>query len=152
MWKFHNPFLRTFRIIISHFQLSCKSLAILTKSLEALEMRPLHLMLFCPTPMSYFLTACKQAVNLLLSTCDVLASDDVKPHERVTFIPLNQWFFARRFTEKVDKNYLRPLGGETRLIIDCYQYKPSNIPMNGLNCVFLSNVTFCLQFLSVVSF
>ena len=84
-------------------------------------MRPLHLMLFCPTPRSYLLTACKQAVNLLLSTCDVLASADVKPYERVTFIPLSQWFFAGRFTEKVDKNYVRTLGGETRLIIDCYQ-------------------------------
>ena len=84
-------------------------------------MRPLHLMPFCPTHISYLLTACKQGVNRLLSTCDVLASADVKPHERATFIPLNQWFFAARFTEKVNKNCLRPLGGETRSIIDCYQ-------------------------------
>ena len=76
---------------------------------------------FCLKPMSYLLTSCKQAVSLLLSTCDVLAFADVKPHERATFIPLNQWFFAARFTEKVDKNYLRLLCGETRLIIDCYQ-------------------------------
>ena len=121
MWKFHNPFLPTFRIIISQFQLSYKSLAILTESLEELEMRLLHVMPFCPTPISYLLTACKQAVNLLLSTCDALASADIKLHERRTFIPFNQWFFAGRFTERVDKNYLRPLGGETRLIIDCYQ-------------------------------
>ena len=67
-------------------------------------MRPSHLMLFCLAPMSYLLTACKQAVNLLLFTCDVLASADVKPHERVIFIPLNQWFFVGRITEKVDKN------------------------------------------------
>ena len=106
---------------MSHFQLSYKSLAILSKSLEDLEMRLLQVMPFCPTPISYLLTACKQAVNLLLYTCDVLASDDVKLHERATFIPFNQWFFASRFTEKVDKNYLRPLGGETILIIDCYQ-------------------------------
>ena len=45
---------------------------------------------FCPTPMSYPLSACKQAVNLLLSTCGVVASADVKPHERATFIPLNE--------------------------------------------------------------
>ena len=119
MWKFHNPLLPTFRIIISQFQLSYKSLAILTESLEDLEMRLLHVMPFCP--ISYLLTACKQAVNLLLSTCDALASADIKLHERTTFIPFNQWFFAGRFTERVDKNYLRPLGGETRLIIDCYQ-------------------------------
>ena len=71
--------------------------------------------------MSYLLTSCKQAVNRLPSTTDVLAFANVKPQERATFIPLNQWFFAARFTEKVDKNYLRPLCGETRLIIDCYQ-------------------------------
>ena len=71
--------------------------------------------------MSYLLSACKQAVNLLLSTCDVLASADVKPHERATFIPFSQCCFGGRFTEKVDKNNLRPIGGETRLIIDCYQ-------------------------------
>ena len=106
---------------MSQFQLSYKSLAILTESLEDLEMRLLHVMPFCPTPISYLLTACKQAVNLLLSTCDALASADIKLHERKTFIPFNQWFFAGRFTERVDKNYLRPLGGETRLIIDCYQ-------------------------------
>ena len=59
-----EPILTNFRIIISHLQLSCKSLAILTESLKALEMRPLHLMPFCPTPLSYLLPACKQAVNL----------------------------------------------------------------------------------------
>ena len=53
-------------------------------------MMSLYVMTFCPTPMSYLLAACKQAVNLLLSTCDVLASADVKPHERATFIPLNE--------------------------------------------------------------
>ena len=71
--------------------------------------------------MSYLLTTCKQAVNLLLSTCDVLDSADVKRDERATSIPLNQWLFADRITEKVNKNYLRSLGGETRLMINCYQ-------------------------------
>ena len=48
------------------FKLSRKKLNTLNKALDVLKMKPVPLLLFCLTRMSYHLTGWKQAVNLSL--------------------------------------------------------------------------------------
>lgn len=84
--------LPSLKSIICHFRLSRKSLATFNEALDVLEIKPVHLMLFCRTCISYLLTACKQAVNLLLSICDELLFANVKPDERATFMSPKSMF------------------------------------------------------------
>ena len=57
------PYLRT---ILKHFQLSGKNSALRNETLEIMEMKTIHMMTFCPTRMSYLLSACSQTVKLLV--------------------------------------------------------------------------------------
>ena len=74
-----SEFLPSLQTIIRHLQISGKSLDLLNEALYVLEMKPLHLMKFCPTRMSYLLTPAAQSVKLLVPICDVLASAGMKP-------------------------------------------------------------------------
>ena len=47
-----------------------------------------HMMLFCPTRMTYLLSACTQVVDLLLPICDVHPSAGIRKEENDH---LNQW-------------------------------------------------------------
>ena len=49
-------------------------------------MRTVQTTLFCPTRMAYLLTACAQLVDLLLPTCDALASVGIRKEENHIFL------------------------------------------------------------------
>ena len=73
-------FLPYFRKVIKHFKLSGKSTCSLNEALEVMGMKKVHMASFCPTRMSYLLSACAQAVSLLVPLCNVLVSLDLKEH------------------------------------------------------------------------
>ena len=70
------------RILFHHFQLSGKSTHLLNEALSNLEMKKKCMVTWCPTHMSYLLSACKLAVDNLIGFCDVFVSADVKKKER----------------------------------------------------------------------
>ena len=66
---------------ICNFQISGKNLALLNEAMDVLEIKPLHLMIFCLTQMSYLVTTAAQSVN------DVLVSAGINPEERYSLSP-----------------------------------------------------------------
>ena len=52
--------------ILQNFKLSGKSTDILNHALKTLDMKPIHIMTFCPTRMAYTLSASPQIVNMLV--------------------------------------------------------------------------------------
>ena len=51
-----------------------------------MDMKLIHMMSYCPTRMSYILSACTQVVINLVPICDVLATADIKKDERQAFM------------------------------------------------------------------
>ena len=84
-----SDFLPDLCSVLRHFQLSGKSNDLLHEVLELMEMKPIPLMSFCPTRMSYILTACSQAVKQLVALCHVLVTEDIKKEQRDTFLSPN---------------------------------------------------------------
>ena len=72
--------------VLRHFKLSGKSTSLLNDALANLEMKPIHLMTWCPTRMSYILTASKRTVETLVPLCDVLVSADIKRVDKLYFM------------------------------------------------------------------
>jgi len=56
------------------------------EALQIFELKPIHLMTFCPTRMNYLLQACEQVIKILVAVCDVLATADIKKEERSYFM------------------------------------------------------------------
>lgn len=121
-----SEFLPSFRTILRHFQLSGKSTALLNEALDVLEMKSIHMMTFCPTRMSYLLSAAKQSVNLLAPICDVLATADIKADARDCFMSPKSMIVMHLLADLENvflKNYLRVLDGDHGLITECYQVR-----------------------------
>ena len=64
-----SDFLPNLHSILRHFQSNGKSTHLLNEALELMEMKFMHVMSFCPTRMSYILTACSQVVKQLVAIC-----------------------------------------------------------------------------------
>ena len=73
-----TEFLPYFRTILRHFQLSGKSLALLNESPKILELKTIHMMIFCPTRMNYLLQVCAKLNKIVVSVCDVLTTVTLK--------------------------------------------------------------------------
>ena len=81
-----KTFVEHLRPILRHYQLSGKSTSILNAALEAMDMKPVHMMTWCPTRMSNLLTSSAQTVENLFPICDTLASCDIKVENREYFM------------------------------------------------------------------
>ena len=71
-------FVEHYRPILRHYQMSSKSTCILNDALQAMDMKQVHLMTWCPTQMSNLLTCAVQTVKNLFPLSDVLATCDIK--------------------------------------------------------------------------
>ena len=71
-------FLPNLRFILRHFLFSGKSTHLFNEALELMGMKPIYVMSFCTTRMSYILNACSQVVKQLVALCDVLDTADIK--------------------------------------------------------------------------
>ena len=77
---------------ICNFQISGKNLALLNEALDFLEIKPIHLIIFCLTQMSYLVTPAAQSVKILVPINDVLVSTGINPEERYSFLSkINDW-------------------------------------------------------------
>ena len=62
-------------------------MALLNEAMDVLEIKPLHLMIFCLTQMSYLVTTAAQPVKILVPINDVLVSAGINPEERYSLSP-----------------------------------------------------------------
>ena len=109
-----------FSTVMCHFQLSRKSLALLNEALKVMDMKEVHLMTFYPTRMAYLLTACSQAVHLLLPICDVIRSADLKTEGRSSFMSLKSMIIMHVLADMEElllQKFLL-LDGDNSLIIE----------------------------------
>ena len=121
-----SEFLPFYRTILRHFQQSGKSLAILNDALQFLEMKPVHLMTFCPTRMNYLLQSCDQVAKILVAICDVLATADIKEEERAYFMSPKGMIILHLLADLepvYTKEYLRKLDVDKGLIIEVYRVR-----------------------------
>ena len=81
-----KTFVEHLRPILRHFQLSGKSTCLLNAALETMDMKPVHMMTWCPTRMSHLLTSSAQTVENLFPICDTLAFCDIKVENREYFM------------------------------------------------------------------
>ena len=81
-----KTFARNIRILLNHLHLSGKSTALLKEAMHNLDMKPVHLVTWCPTRMMHLLIACRQAVENLVPICNVLVSADIKREERASIM------------------------------------------------------------------
>ena len=72
--------------ILRNFKLSGKSTSLLNDALEIMEMKPVKLMVWCPTRMANLLDSCKRTVVLLIPLCDTLISCCIKKEEAEYFL------------------------------------------------------------------
>ena len=118
-----KDFTKYFRTIPRHFQLSGKSTCLLNNALEALYMKEVHMMTWCPTRMLNLLTCATQSVVLIFPLCVVLSSCAIKEEERdysmspKSLIILH--LLADLETEFVPK-FLRRLDGDNTLIMEVF--------------------------------
>ena len=64
-------------IILRHFQLSRIGQK-LKKVLEMMEVKPIHMIIFCPTSMFGIFSATTQSVKIMVPICDFVTSADTK--------------------------------------------------------------------------
>ena len=79
-------FVEHYRPILRHYQMSSRSTCILNNALQAMDMKQVHLMTWCPTRMSNLLTCAVQTVKNLFPLCDVLVTCDIKVDDRDYFM------------------------------------------------------------------
>ena len=119
-----SEFIPTLKAILRHFQLSGKSTALLNEALEMMDMKTIHMMTYCPTRMSYLLTASTQIVNLLVLLCDILATANIREEERSLFLSPKGMILVHLLADLKNiffKNYLKILDYHDGLIISSYQ-------------------------------
>ena len=88
-----------------------------------MDMKTIHIMTYCPTRMSYLLTASTQMFNLLVPLCDVLATANIKEEERSLFMSPEGMILVHLLADL--KNYLKILDFHDDLIISSYQISMS---------------------------
>ena len=74
------------RLILRHFKLSGKSTSLLNDTLEIMEMKPIRLMIWCPTRMANLLDSCSCTVEMLVPLCDTLVFCAIKKEETTYFM------------------------------------------------------------------
>ena len=119
-----SEFIPTLKVILRHFQLSGKSTALLKEALEMMDMKTIHMMTYCPTRMSYLLTASTQIVNLLVPLSDVLATTNIREEERSLFMSPKGMILVHLLADLKKiffKNYVKILDYHDGLIISSYQ-------------------------------
>ena len=93
-----------------------------------MDMKTIHIMTYCPTRMSYLLTASTQMFNLLVPLCDVLATANIKEEKRSLFMSLEGMILVHLLADLKNiffKNYLKILDYHDDLIISSYQISMS---------------------------
>ena len=118
-----SDFIPTLKAILHHFQVSGKSTALLNEALEMMDLRTIHMMTYCPTWMSYLLTASIQIVNLLVLLSDVLATTNIR-EERSLFMSPKGMILVHLLADLKKiffKNYVKILDYHDGLIISSYQ-------------------------------
>ena len=119
-----SDFLPAFRKIMKHFKLSGKSTVALNVVLDIMGLKKVHMMTFCPTRMSYLLTASSHSVDLLVPICNVLVSLGVKKEQRDCFLSPKSMFVLHLLADlevPFKKYFLRVLDGDSSIIIDTYR-------------------------------
>ena len=84
-----------------------------------MDMKTIHIMTYCPTRMSYLLTASTQMFNLLVPLCDVLATANIKGEERSLFMSPEGMILVHLLADLKNiffKNYLKILDYHDDLI------------------------------------
>ena len=110
---------------MKHFKLSGKSTCALNDALEVLGMKKMHKMSSCPTKMVYLLSACSQAVAVLVPVCNnVLILLDTKKEARDYFLS-PQSMFVMPILADLDPNFMKyflnPLNIDDGLVTDVYR-------------------------------
>ena len=93
-----------------------------------MDMKTIHIMTYCPTRMSYLLTASTQMFNLLVPLCDVLATANIKEEERSLFMSPERMILVHLLADLKNiffKNYFKILDYHDDLIISSYQISMS---------------------------
>ena len=93
-----------------------------------MDMRTIHMMTYCPTRMSYLLTASTQIVNLLVPLCDALATANIKKEERSLFMSPKGMILVHLLADLKKiffNNYLKILDYHDGFIIFSYQISMS---------------------------
>ena len=123
-----SEFIPTLQAILRYFQLSGRSTALLNKALEMMDTKTIHMMTYCPTQMSYLLTASTQIVNLLVPLCDALATANIKKEERSLFMSPKEMILVHLLADLKKiffNNYLKILDYHDGFIIFSYQISMS---------------------------
>ena len=118
-----SEFLPALQSILRHFQLSGRSTAMLNDALEGLDMKTVHMMSFCPTRMSYILTACKQTVINLVPLCDAIATANLKSEENAAFMSPKGMIILHLLADLESvflKYFLKVLDKDNSLIVSVY--------------------------------
>ena len=113
-----------FRKVMKHFKLSGKSTSGLNDLLEIMGLKKVHMMSFCPTRMSYLLSACAQSVDLLVPLTSVLVTFDIKKEQRDSFMSPKSMFITHILADldlPFRKYFLRCLDGDNGIIIDTFR-------------------------------
>ena len=109
-------------VLLRHFQLSGKSSELLREALSNLELKELHMVTWCPTRMSYMLSASKLTVKNLVGISDVLASADIKEERSSIMTP--EFMIILHCLADLDsifgKHFLKALDTNDALIIKVY--------------------------------
>ena len=93
-----------------------------------MDMKTIHMMTYCPTRMSYLLTASTQIVNLLVLLCDILATANIREEERSLFMSPKGMILVHLLADLKNiffKNYLKILDYHDGHIISYYQISMS---------------------------
>ena len=118
-----KTFARNIRILLNHLHLSGKSTALLKEAMHNLDMKPVHLVTWCPTRMMHLLIACRQTVENLVPICNVLVSADIKREERASIMSPKFMIMLHLLSDLevvFGKELLRPLDCDDALIIEAY--------------------------------
>ena len=116
-------FLENYRPILRHYKLSGKSTCLLNNALEAMDMNPVHMMVWCPTRMSNMLTCAVQSVEHLFPLCDTLASCDIRKENRDYFMSPTGMIILHMMADLENvfvPQLLRKLDRDQSLIIEVY--------------------------------
>ena len=87
-------------------------------------MKSVHMRTFCPTRVSYLLSACAQVLNILVPICDVLASCGIKKEERDYFMSPKCMIIIHLLADldpMFQRDFLKILDHDDGLIISAYQ-------------------------------
>ena len=71
-----------FKTVVKHFATSCKSKELLDEAIKMHELKEIHLLSWCSTRMTHFLTACVSFNETIIPVYDTMFTNNLRKEEQ----------------------------------------------------------------------